>query len=312
MTVVLDIPYKSQCDPDASASRNDCGPACLAMILNGLGQPVTTDAVFRRTGAAPDGYVSSAQLLRVADSYRSPLEFRRNWGLMELHTMIDLNRPLIALVHYAAFSELQPGMSTQSSFKGPHYVLVVGYDDDHVIVHDPLWAGNRRDEGAYKVWPNAVWMHAWGRCHEDGDACGNYNPDFSALISVYQLPSRARARVPTSVIRCIRAKAALDGKPQPDLTRPATLNAYVTALGNWGQHVVVRRVEPTDTLWRLAKAYYGDGNRLNVIQYFNGLAETDVIQDGQLLLIPEPPLSGVIPENRQPAGKTAAFTLVGG
>ena len=63
---LLDIPYKSQSDPDAAISRNDCGPACLAMLLNALGIPATTDAVFHRTGAAADGYVSMAQLMRAA------------------------------------------------------------------------------------------------------------------------------------------------------------------------------------------------------------------------------------------------------
>jgi len=41
---------------------------------------------------------------------------------------------------------------------------------------------------------------------------------------------------------------------------------------------------------------------MSVIQTFNGLAETDVIHDGQVLLIPEPTLSGEIPEDRIPKG----------
>jgi nucleoid-associated protein YgaU len=57
-------------------------------------------------------------------------------------------------------------------------------------------------------------------------------------------------------------------------------------------------------LWRLAKAYYGDGARLNVIQAFNGLAPADVIHDGQVLLIPEPLLSGAVAPERQPRGAT--------
>jgi len=45
---------------------------------------------------------------------------------------------------------------------------------------------------------------------------------------------------------------------------------------------------------------------MSVIQTFNGLAETDVIHDGQVLLIPEPTLSGEIPEDRIPKGVTPA------
>ena len=55
MSVLLNITYKSQYDPDAAASRNDCGPACLAMLVNALGVTATTDAVFHRTGAPPEG-----------------------------------------------------------------------------------------------------------------------------------------------------------------------------------------------------------------------------------------------------------------
>ena len=304
MATALNIAYKSQYDPDAAASRNDCGPTCLSMLLNAFGVTATTDAVFRRTGAAPDDYVSMAQLMRVGESYGVPLEYRKGWGLGELRAMLDRGRPLIALVHYGAFSEQQSGVSTQSAFTGPHFLVVVGYDERHVVVHDPLWTGDRRDEGAFKKWPNRVWLEAWGRCHEDCDAFGRCNPDFAALISVRALSPDSRAQVPADVIRRIRAKAVFDGAPQPDLSQPASLHGYVAALGQWGRRTLARVVQPSDTLWRLAKAYYGDGSKLNVIQYFNGLAETDVIYDGQVLLIPEPTLPGNIPEERQPTGVT--------
>ena len=42
-----------------------------------------------------------------------------------------------------------------------------------------------------------------------------------------------------------------------------------------------------------------------------GLAETDVIHDGQVLLIPEPTLSGEIPEDRIPKGVTPAAPVGG-
>ena len=68
MTSLLSIEYKSQYDPDAVASRNDCGPACLAMLANALGTMATTDAVFHRTGATADGYVSMAQARSIRPS----------------------------------------------------------------------------------------------------------------------------------------------------------------------------------------------------------------------------------------------------
>jgi hypothetical protein len=304
MSVLLNITYKSQYDPDAAVSRNDCGPACLAMLVNALGVTATTDAVFRRTGASADGYISMAQLMRAAESYRAPLEFRKDWGLPQLRAVLDLARPAIALVHYGAFSEVQPGVSTQNQFKGPHFVLVVGCDEQSVVVHDPLWTGSRRNEGAFKRWPNAVWLNAWSRCHEDHDTQGRGNPDRALLISVRPLNAAQRVSVPVDLLRRMRAKAALLGEPQPEQPTPATLTQALMALGSWGKRSVAHRVSPTDTLWRLAAAYYGDGHKLNVIQYFNGLSETDVIHDGQALLIPEPVLPGEIPEDRKPVGLT--------
>ena len=190
MTALLALAYKSQYDPDAALSRNDCGPACLAMLLSGLGIAATTDDVFHRTGASPRDYVSMAQLLRAGDHYGAPLEFRTGCGLGELRGYLDQARPLVALVHYGAFSELQPGVSTQNPFTGPHFLLVVGYDAHSVVVHDPLWTGNRRAEGAFRRWPNAVWEQAWHGCHADCEPHGNCNPDGAALISDRSMPSR--------------------------------------------------------------------------------------------------------------------------
>jgi hypothetical protein len=182
-STLLYLAYKSQYDPDAALSGNDCGPACLAMLLSGLGIAATTDDVFQRCGAAPAGYVSMAQLLRAGDRYGVPLEFRAGCGLGDLRGHLDQGRPLIALVHYGAFSEIEPGVSTQNVFTGPHFLLVVGYDAHSVVVHDPLWTGDRRAEGAFRRWPNAVWERAWNGCHLDCDEQGNCNPDGAALIS---------------------------------------------------------------------------------------------------------------------------------
>jgi LysM repeat protein len=272
------------------------------MLINAVGIPVTTDAVFRRTGAPPDGYVSMAQLVRVSDSYGVPLEFRKGIDLGQLRAYLDLGRPFIALVHYGAFSELQPGVSTQSLFRGPHFVVVVGYDETHVVVHDPLWTVPRRREGAYRRWPNDVWLRAWGEAHLDCDAAGNCNPDNAALISVRALDPDTRIQVGADVLRRVRAKAAFDGRPLPEAGSPRALSDAVISLGTWGQRTVAHVVQPTDTLWRLAKAYYGDGGKQAVIRHFNGLTESDVIHDDQVLLIPEPIRSGHIPPERAPQG----------
>ena len=68
------IPYKSQSDSDARDYRNDCGPACVAMILNGVGVNVSTNAVYRRTGAGAHEYVSVSQMMNAAATYSAASE----------------------------------------------------------------------------------------------------------------------------------------------------------------------------------------------------------------------------------------------
>jgi hypothetical protein len=38
----------------------------------------------------------------------------------------------------------------------------VGFDADHVFVHDPLFRGSRRDHGAFFIWRNPRFLAGWG------------------------------------------------------------------------------------------------------------------------------------------------------
>ena len=51
--MIASVPYKSQEDSDAHHYRNDCGPACAAMVLEWAGKgPVTIDALSGETSLA--------------------------------------------------------------------------------------------------------------------------------------------------------------------------------------------------------------------------------------------------------------------
>ena len=154
--IIPNIPYKSQSDPDATISKNDCGPTCIAMILNGLDKNVTTNAVFRRTGCKPTEYVSLAQMINAAQTYGITFQYKRPWSLEDLMQWISDGKAIIPLVHYGAWSQIQPGVSTQSTFTGPHFVVVVGFDDEYIYINDPLFwdtdTAKRRHEGEHKAW----------------------------------------------------------------------------------------------------------------------------------------------------------------
>ncbi|MBI3761547.1 MAG: LysM peptidoglycan-binding domain-containing protein [Chloroflexi bacterium] len=131
-------------------------------------------------------------------------------------------------------------------------------------------------------------MDAWGRAHEDRDASGNPNPDRAALVCTRLVGTTGQTALDPLLVRRIRAKAAWDGRPLPDLTHLTTVNSYALALGDWGRRTASHIVGPGDTLYNLAKVFYGDGSKYRVIALFNGLSDSDVIHDGDALLIPEP------------------------
>jgi hypothetical protein len=79
---------------------------------------------------------------------------------------IDAGRPVISLCHYGSFG------NSLVSFRGGHFVTVIGFTIDHVIIHDPIgWRGARN-------WliPNDVFIKAVGI-----DVALDGNPAFAGI-----------------------------------------------------------------------------------------------------------------------------------
>lgn len=307
--LIPSIPYKSQYDLDAGEFRNDCGPAALAMLLHGFGVNVSTNAVYRRTGAIANHYVSVGQLMRAALTYNVLLDYFHSWTTVQLAEILRAGRPVIALVHYGAWSELNPGISTQNTFAGPHFVAVVGADEDYIYVNDPLWRDARRNEGFRKRWTHTQFAAAWNTCHLDG------NRDGSGLVTQQSLATMSfgsggwepvtNLQFNPQLICRIRAWAVFMGAPEPNLETAAAADAYLATMDGWGNRMVRHTVTANDDLGLLALRYYGDPLKWGVILAFNGLRQTDPILDGDILLIPEPLQSPVaVPEGERPAGGT--------
>jgi hypothetical protein len=319
--IIPSIPYKSQLDPDASDFRNDCGPACLAMILNAAGVAVSTNTVYRKTGAKANDYVSVSQLMRVGRAYSVPFDYFYPWNLDRLKQSIDEGKAPITLVHYGAWSQIDPGVSTQNTFKGPHFVVVVAYDDENIYVNDPLWKGDRRSEGEHKRWTYEEFNSAWGSANKDG------NRNFSGIVCTKALPTEffggeAEEPVPPPpppfeidpvTQRRILAWCAFNKIPIPNLTIPAVATAFTQAIGDWGLRVLVHTVDETDTIPLIALRYYDDPMKWDVLVYFNGMTFADPIHDGDVLVIPEPmEREVVIPEEEKPTGGTGPIEGLSG
>lgn len=320
--IIPSVPYKSQLDPDASEFRNDCGPTCIAMVLAAYGINKSTNAVFRKTGATADGYVHLSQMMRASESYGVAYRYFSGWNIDRLKYTINQGFPMIATVHYGAWARIKPGVSTQYRFYGPHFVVVVGYDDNNIYVNDPLWSGSRRLEGFRKAWSYKDFNAAWGSNYKDG------NRDYSGAVCKLKRPteafgggSSAPPATPDApppppkpvtytpdplLVQRIQAWAQMNAIPQPQLVSPAVVNSYLAAMGEWGERVVKHEVTSSDTLGLIALRYYDDPLKWEVITYFNGISLVDGLHDGDALMIPEPLTSPVeIPAEEQPEGVTA-------
>lgn len=161
----LQVGYKSEWDPDATSSNNDCGPTALATVINFLGDtPVTTDQV-SIAAEAGKGLVTIAQLVTAADKLGYTLTNEENCTLERIKQLIDQGVPPIVLVHYGSLTSTQDKV-----FKGGHFMPVVGYRaDDSLYVNDPNFKGTEREQGDHHVYTKDEFMKAWSDATLDGN-----------------------------------------------------------------------------------------------------------------------------------------------
>lgn len=166
--VLIPVPYRSQHDDDAKISRSDCGPACVAMLLEWRGLTITIDELARETSL---GSTNAGQLIAAAERHNLNLARRAPMSLPDIENQIRLNQPMITLIRYLDF-----GMTRQDlTYAGLHWVVVIGFDADSIYVNDPDYWGARRLEGQGRAIPRAMFDHAWGNTMPDAIA-------FQALV----------------------------------------------------------------------------------------------------------------------------------
>jgi hypothetical protein len=99
----------------------------------------------------------------VARTYGLAFDYATGRRLDDLKRWIDEGKPPIALVRYSHWSQIQPGVSTQDGFTGPHFVVVVGYGDGNIVINDPNYWPPRRLEGYRKAWSEELFHLAWSQ-----------------------------------------------------------------------------------------------------------------------------------------------------
>jgi uncharacterized protein YvpB len=144
---MLNVPFIPQWGVGANRAVNDCGVACVAMLLSYYGKlgGRTVDMLTRQTGlASSDSGLLPMQLVVLASRYGLPLKVNAGTTLDQIRAEIDAGRPVIALVSYRyILGRLDQADSVPG--KDLHFFVILGYDDTHFIANDPdTWVDYER------------------------------------------------------------------------------------------------------------------------------------------------------------------------
>jgi GH25 family lysozyme M1 (1,4-beta-N-acetylmuramidase)/uncharacterized protein YvpB len=176
--IKLSVPFLSQWDPhEANLHDADCGPTCMAMILRAQGangsppaKTVTVNDLYQRhlqhilDTKDRKKYTQLPELVTIGN--KEGLKTGRNQyketreALAGLRERISEGKPFIALINYAMWDHF---VNLGFSFSGNHYVVVTGFDADHVYVHDPLFPAVKGSKGEFYQWTNERFLTGWGK-----------------------------------------------------------------------------------------------------------------------------------------------------
>ena len=183
---ILDVPYHSQHEADAKKFRKDCGPACVEMIGEWIGEhgaDATTDEIMKWITAGGGDRGIWIKELQAAAKHFYDIALKRHDGATwdNLWKWVTKGkRPIIVLIHYGSFATRM-----DRNYRAGHYLVVVGFDEiqyqdvtiERIIIHDPDFYGvGLEAQGAFVPVTKAHFMRMWGDCHKDR------NPNHMALI----------------------------------------------------------------------------------------------------------------------------------
>ena len=156
-SVLLNVPYASQWSSTAKKSKGDCGIACVCMVAASRGINVTVDDLLVRAGL-PVGRAAYSlwELKQAAQVIGLNLEIVVPAPWSKIKQEIKQGRPVITLHKYGELS------NNQDTFVGAHFSVVVGFDEQRVIVNDPNFWGDRTAEGNGRRIPIVEWERAIG------------------------------------------------------------------------------------------------------------------------------------------------------
>lgn len=176
---ILDVPFRSQWADDANEYSADGGVTAVTMLLNASGVEITPDELYdyiqdpgRRGATAPDEMIRAARSNGLA---MESLEFNNEQRATRwLHDLIDEGRPFLVLAKYEPWKQL-----TGNDLEDGAWVLVVGYDEESVYLHDPLfglWV-QPATRGEYFKMSKDTFFEGWG-----GFSTLDNNTNWTAIV----------------------------------------------------------------------------------------------------------------------------------
>lgn len=141
--VSLTVPYVPQVSGTANHYRNDCGCACVEMLLRfryvevGLFDPLlmTVDELAAKTSLPiKDNGLTSDQLVTLLRGYGVACQKVVLLTTNMVRQMLKAGTPVICLLNYGWFNPAD-------SFKGGHFAVAIGYGANGVYWNDPYVGG---------------------------------------------------------------------------------------------------------------------------------------------------------------------------
>jgi hypothetical protein len=239
MTAYWAVPYSGQVGSGANEHGNDCGPTCARMFLAWAGvNPPSVDELFNQVQPNGSFYTSFGDLCAILTHYGINAEYDAGVSIAELFSILQIGKPVISLIRYGALETIRP-----NTFKGSHFVVVIGMDLDTVYIHDPL---NTPTTGECVKVPITLWVTAW-------NSVGDNNPQGSMIV-----PVNATGIIPDpDIIKVVtpRDRNGCNVRKIPGLVTDANklygikygarINIYEINADNWG------KISPTREEWIL-------------------------------------------------------------
>ena len=131
---LLDVPFVRQKD-------DFCGPASLSSVLKFYGTDIDQEEIAKEIYSPTLKGTLIIDLKRYAQSLGFKSDVRRG-SLEELKSYINRGYPVIVLVDLGKFF-----------VSAPHYMVVVGYDEEHIVAHTGYKANQRLSyEDFNRIW----------------------------------------------------------------------------------------------------------------------------------------------------------------